>query len=78
MSQMPVEANVVLTADNTAYDQAMVSSADQTEGLGKSIDSLTGKLDKLAKSAGRKLLGFTAADVGVITAATAAYGAFEK
>ena len=43
------------------------------------VDTL-GNQDRtpLAKSAGRKLLGIAAADVAGITAATTAYGAWEK
>ena len=78
MSQQPIEANVVLTADNSQYDQSMSASAANTSQLGKQVDSLTGKLERLAKSAGRKLMGFAAADVATITAATVAYGAWEK
>lgn len=78
MTSQPVEANVVLTADTSGYDASMQGSAAQTEQLGKSVDSLTQKLDRLAKSAGKKLLGFAAADLAGITAATAAYGSFEK
>lgn len=78
MSEMPLEANVVLTADNTQYDAAMRQSAMQTDAMGKSVDSLTAKLDRLAKSAGRKMMGIAAADVAGITAATVAYGAWEK
>src|SRR5215831_16290485 len=78
MTTMPVEGNVVLTADNSQYDQVMSSSTQTTDTFAKSVDSLGGKIDRLTKSAGRKLLGITAADVGVITGATAAWGAYEK
>src|SRR3954468_23529330 len=77
MSQQPVEANVVLTADTSNYDSAMSQSATNTDMLGKSVDSLGEKLDHLAKSAGKKLMGFAAVDVSAMTAATVAYGAFE-
>jgi TP901 family phage tail tape measure protein len=77
MTAQPVEANVVLTTDNTQYDQAMGASAMATDNLGKSVDSLGMKLNNLAKSAGRKLIGVSVADVATITAATAAYGAWE-
>jgi TP901 family phage tail tape measure protein len=73
-----IQPNVVLTADTSQYDQAMSSSADITQGLAGTIDTLTQKLDKLTKSAGRKLVGIAAADVAAITAATAAYAAYEK
>ena len=78
MTAQPVEANVVLTTDNTQYDQAMTTSAGATDNLGKSVDSLGMKLNNLAKSAGRKLIGISVADVATITAATAAYGAWEN
>lgn len=73
-----VDASVVLTADNSQYDQAMGSSASTTEALGASIDSLTQKISNLTKSAGRKATFFAAADVATVTAMTAAYGAYEK
>jgi len=75
---MPVEAQVVLTADNSQYDQSMQASAAQTSSLAHSVDSLTDKLNNLAKSAGRKMLGITAADTAVIVGATAAYAAYER
>ena len=78
MTTQPVEANVVLTADNSQYDMAMDQSAMSTDKLGKSIDSLGQKINNLTKSAGKKLLGITAADVALITGATAAWASYEK
>ena len=78
MTQMPVEANVVLTADNSQYDQTMMASAGQTQQLANTVDSLTKKLASISRSAGRGLIDIAAADVGVITAATAAWGAYES
>ena len=73
-----VQANVVLTADNTQYDQAMSSSATTTEGLGAAVDSVTQKLDRIAKSAGKKMVGVGVFDVAGVSAAAVAYGNFEK
>jgi len=78
MTSQPVEANVVLTTDNAQYDQAMMGSAQSTDALGKSIDSLGQKINQLSKSAGKKLLTFTAADVALIGGATAALSSYEK
>ena len=78
MYDQDVSGNVVLTADNSQYDRSMQQSASTTDQLANSVDTLGKKIDNLAKSAGRKLIGFTAADLGVITAATVAYGAWEK
>ena len=78
MAEEVVDASVVLTADNAQYDAAMQASAGQTEQLAKSVDTLGAKLDKLSKSAGRKLMVVAAADVATITAVTAAYAAYEK
>ena len=78
MTTTPVEANVVLTADNSQYDQAMDQSSRSTASLAKSIDTLGTKINNLAKSAGRKMLGITAADVALITGATAAWASYEK
>jgi len=74
----PIDAEVVLTANNTQYDQAMQSSASATDVLAASVDSLTKKINDLSKSAGRKLVGIAAADVAIITGATAAYAAYEQ
>jgi len=78
VADQDVQSNVVLTADTSQYNQAMAGSAQQTDALSASVDSLGAKLDKLAKSAGRKLLGVSAADTAVIVGATAAYAAWEK
>lgn len=78
MSQQPVEANVVLTADNTQYDAAMASSAKQTADVGKAVDGLVNKLDSMAKSGGKTLLGISAADVATLTATTTAYAGWQK
>lgn len=74
----PIEANVVLTADTTQYSDSMGMAADNTATLGASVDSLGQKLDKIAKSAGRSMFKFAAADTAGITATTAAYAAFER
>jgi len=78
VTAQPVEANVVLTTDNSQYDQAMDQSAQSTNNLAKSVDTLGTKINNLAKSAGRKMLGITVADVAVITGATAAWASYEK
>lgn len=78
MTTQPVEANVVLTTDNSQYDQAMIASAQSTNNLGLSVDSLGKKIDSLSKRAGKTLIGITAADVATITGATAAWASYEK
>jgi TP901 family phage tail tape measure protein len=78
MSSQPIEANVVLSTDNSQYDSAMNSSAMATDNFGKSVDSLGAKINNLAKSAGKKMLGISAADVAVIGGATAAWASYEK
>ena len=78
MSSQPVEANVVLTSDNSQYDQSMQQSTTVTQQLGAAVDTLGNKLNTLAKSAGRKMFGVAAADIAGITAATTAYGAWEN
>src|SRR5678815_731279 len=78
MTTQPVEANVVLTADNSQYDQAMVASAGSTNDLGNAVDSLGKKISGLTKAAGKGLIGITAADVALITGATAAWASYEK
>jgi TP901 family phage tail tape measure protein len=78
VSSQPVEANVVLTADNSQYDTSMQQSAASTDKLSHSVDSLGTKINNITKSAGRKFLGIGAADVAIITAATAAWASYEK
>jgi hypothetical protein len=78
MTSQPVEANVVLTADNSQYDAAMVSSSQSTSALGASLDSLGRKISSLSKTAGKTLIGISAADVATITGATAAWASYEK
>lgn len=78
MAQDQVEAEVVLTADNSQYDQAMAGSAQSTQALGDSVDTLGRKIQSMTKTAGKSLLGIAAADVATITAATAAYAAYEN
>jgi len=78
VTSQPVEANVVLTADNSQYDQAMTSSAQSTSSLGASIDTLGRKINSLTKTAGKTLIGISAADVGLITGAVAAWSSYEK
>jgi len=78
MSSQPVEANVVLTADNSGYDQAMNQSAGSTTQLMNAVDSLTAKVSKMTKVAGKSLIGITAADTAVIAGATKAWNDYEK
>lgn len=78
MAGNDVQSNVVLTADTSQYNQAMTGSAQQTDALAGSIDTLTAKVDRLAKSAGRKLIGVSAAETAGIIGATAAYASWEK
>ena len=78
MTSQPVEANVVLTADNSGYDQAMQQSTQSTNALGTSLDSLGTKMGNLTRRAGKLGLGITAADVTLIGTATAAWASYEK
>ena len=78
MSTQPVEANVVLTSNNAQYDQAMNQSSTVTQNLGQNVDSLGSKISKLTKTAGKSLIGISAADIGLITASTAAWSSYEK
>lgn len=78
MTAAPVEANVVLTADNSNYDQAMGNSAQTTSQLSSSIDTLTSKVSKMTRTAGKSLIGIAAADVALIGGATKAWNDYEK
>lgn len=72
-----IDTQVVLTADNSQYDQAMMASAGQTSALAESVDKLTAKISSMTKNAGKSLLAVSAADIASIGAATAAYAAWE-
>jgi TP901 family phage tail tape measure protein len=78
MTTQPVEANVVLTADNSGYDQAMGQSTQSTNTLGASIDQLTSKISKMTKTAGKSLIGIAAGDIALIGGATKAWNDYEK
>jgi len=78
MTQTPVQANVVLTADNSQYDQAMNVSAASTDQLGQSVDTLGQKIDRLTKSGGKKMMLVSAGDVALITGAVAAWNSYEQ
>ena len=78
MANEDISPNVVLTADTAQYDRSMQQSAQYTDTLGTAIDTISGKLDKLSKAAGKKLIGIGVADIAAITGATAAYAAYEK
>lgn len=78
MDQDTRQANVVLTADTAEYSRSVQQASRDTGTLSQSVDTLSKKLSDLSKSAGKKLLIISAADVATITAATAAYGSFEK
>lgn len=78
MTQGPVEAQVVLTADNSQYDASMNQSAATTSQLMSTVDSLTDKLNRLSKGVGKTALGFSAADIATITTATVAFAQYEK
>jgi len=78
VTAQPIEANVVLTADNSGYDQSMAASSQATSTLIDSVDKLTARIGKLTKTAGKSLIGIAAADVAVITGATAAWSSYEK
>jgi TP901 family phage tail tape measure protein len=78
VTAQPIEANVVLTSDNSQYDRAMTTSAGNTDQLGMAVDGLGRKINNLSKTAGKTLIGISAADVATITGATAAWSSYEK
>lgn len=67
-----VGAQVVLTADNTGYDQAMQASAAQTSNLAATYDTLVQKVDRGFKNVQKVSFGIAAADIASMTAATVA------
>ena len=78
MADESINPNVVLTADNSQYDQAMMSSAGTTDQMVKAVDTLTAKISKTSKIAGGSLIGIAAADVAIIGKATSAWAQYEK
>lgn len=72
-----VGANVVLTADNSGYDQAMQQSASRTQQLGQAYDSLHQKIDRGFTHIAHASFGIAAADTASVVAATVATARFE-
>jgi len=56
----------------------MQQSAAQTSQFAATVDTLSAKVGNLTKSAGRKMLGISAADHALVVSTTVAYAAFEK
>src|SRR4029077_280231 len=71
-------ANVVLTADTTAYQQSMQQSASATQVVTNSVVKLYDAMYKLTASAGKKLIGIGAAETAGLVAATAAAGKLQE
>lgn len=78
MQQSDVGANVVLTADNSGYNQTMAASAQSTNQMIAAVDTLASKLNDLTKTAGKVAIGFGGAQLATITGATAAWASYEK
>lgn len=77
MDDQTRQANVVLTADTSNYNQQISQSATETGKLSQAVDGLSKKLNDLSKSAGRKLMVLSAADTALVVAGTVAYANFE-
>lgn len=71
-------ANVVLTADTSQYQQQMAASTQSTNHLSNAIQALTSHLDGLTKRAGKRLVQFSASDFAALGGATTTAATFEK
>ena len=78
MAGEEITPNVVLTADNSGYDQSMQASAGYTSALASGVDTLGQSINKITKTAGKSMMGIAAGDVALITGATAAWASYEK
>lgn len=72
-----LNANVVLSASNQQYDQSMQQSATYTDQLSTSLTNLNNKVNSVMRTAGKTLIGVSAADVATITGLTASYARWE-
>lgn len=73
-----VGANVVLTSDNSGYDQSMQQSASMTDRLAASYGSLMDRIGRARDTAQRVSFGVAAADIASVGAMSAAYGHFQE
>lgn len=71
-------ANVVLTADTTAYTQQMTSAASSTNQVTESLNRLLTSVDRVAKTTGKGLVIISATTTAGIVGATAAAAKFES
>ena len=71
-------ANVVLNADVSGYQQGVAQATQDTNRLAAAVDVVAGKLDGLSKRAGRKLELFGGGVFAGLGAATADAAQFEK
>lgn len=78
MADSTQTANVVLTANNSQYDQSMQQSSKYTQTLLASVVALSNGMNSLASKAGKKIQLIGLAEVGMITAATAAAAKFDQ
>jgi TP901 family phage tail tape measure protein len=72
------QANVVLTADTSNYSQQMVAAGQQTNSVTDSVNKLITSLDRLTRTAGRKLEIISATTTAGIIGATLAAAKFEQ
>lgn len=73
-----IQSNVVLTADVSGYEQSMAEASVSTNRVITAVDKLAGQINSLTKTAGKISLGIGVAQLGTITAATAAWASYEK
>ena len=71
-------AQVVITADSTQYNQSVNQAAKSTDVLNASIGKLSASMDGLMKRSGKKLVMFAAADMAALTGATMIAATLDK
>lgn len=78
MAEETRNADVRLSANVDPYVTSVNKAAKETDALGKTIDTLQGKFDKLQKVAGKKLVLFGGATIAGIGGITKQAADFEK
>lgn len=72
------DANVVISADVSQYQQSVSQATAQTNQFASSVDALASKLDGITKRAGKKLALFGAADLAAMTGMVAIAAKYDK
>ena len=78
MSEDTRNANVVLTADTTAYDRSIQTAENNTQKLLTGVIALSNAMNKLTQSAGKKLMVIGATELAGLAAMSVATAKLES